>query len=136
MGIFFHSHSGCLIWNLHNGIFSSTIQGTIDNISLKEVEASKLITYNDTQPLNQSERTMPDHVTASHVLNACPPRPPLPLTLLPNDIPLPPAIPRSHSFDTYTLRNDQMTLIQETINQVNFHRLKTHPVIVTAPFGI
>jgi hypothetical protein len=79
---------------------------------------------------------MPDQVTNPHVLNACPPRPPLPLTLLPNDIPLPPAVPHSHSFDTYTLRNGQTTLIQETVNQVNYHGLTTHPVIITAPFSI
>jgi hypothetical protein len=41
----------------------STIQRTIDNIYLKEVEASKLITYNNTQPPNQLERTMLDQVT-------------------------------------------------------------------------
>jgi hypothetical protein len=50
--------------------------------------------------------------------------------------PLPPAIPHSYSFNTDTLRNEQTTIIQDSINQVNSNGLKTHPVIVTAPFGI
>jgi hypothetical protein len=114
----------------------STIQRTIDNIYLKEVEASKLIIYNNTQPPTHSESTMPGQVTEPDLSSTCLPRPPLPLSLLPNDEPLPPAVPHSHSFDTYTLRNGQTTLIQETVNQVNYHGLTTHPVIVTAPFGI
>jgi hypothetical protein len=78
---------------------------------------------------------MPGQVTEPN-LSATYPPPPFPLSLLPNDVPLPLAIPCSHSFDTYTLRNDQMILIQETINQVNFHGLKAHPVIITTLFGI
>jgi hypothetical protein len=99
----------------------STIQRTIDNIYLKEVEASKLITYNNMQPPTHSESMMPGQVTEPNLSSTCPPRPLLPLSLLPNNKPLPPAIPHSHSFDTYTLRNGQTMLIQETVNQVNYH---------------
>jgi hypothetical protein len=49
----------------------STIQRTIYNNYLKEVEASKLITYNNMQPLNQLEHMMLDYVTASHALSTC-----------------------------------------------------------------
>jgi hypothetical protein len=79
---------------------------------------------------------MPDQVTSPHALNACPPCPPLPLSLLPNDVPLPPSIPHSHSFNTDTQRDGYTTLIQEYVNQVNYNGLATHPVIITAPFGI
>jgi hypothetical protein len=81
---------------------------------------------------------MLDQVTASHILNACPPRPPLSLTLLPNDIPLPPSVNYVHFFDTDTLRDAQMTLLQEciNINKVNYSGIMTHPVIITASFGI
>jgi predicted XRE-type DNA-binding protein len=114
----------------------STIQRTINNIYLKEVEASKLITYNNTQPLTHSESTMPGQVTEPNLSATYPPPPPLPPFLLPNDIPLLPSIPHSHSFDTDTQRDGHMTLLQEYVNQVNYNGLATHPVIVTAPFGI
>jgi hypothetical protein len=114
----------------------STIQRTIDNIYLKEVEASKLITYNNTQPPTHSESTMPDQVTEPNFSVTYPPPPPLPLSLLPNDVPLPQSIPHSHSFDTDTQRDGYTTLLQEYVNQVNYNGLATHPVIITAPFGI
>jgi hypothetical protein len=85
----------------------STIQRTIDNIYLKEVKASKLITYNNTQPPTHLESTMPGQVTEPNLSATYPPPPLLPLSLLPNDIPLPLSVPHSHSFDTNTQRDGQ-----------------------------
>jgi hypothetical protein len=78
---------------------------------------------------------MPGQVTEPN-LSTTYPLPPLPLSLLPNDILLPPSVPQAHSFDTDTQRDGYTTLIQEHVNQVNYNGLATHPVIITAPFGI